>query len=94
MIFLMNPSIKIEYSARFKKQFAKLSPKVRTQFKLRQRLWVVNPSHPRLRVHELSGAYAGLYSINVTGDIRAIYKKVNNTYFIFGFIGTHAQLYS
>lgn len=41
----------------------------------------------------LTGEYAGLYSINITGDIRALYKKVGDTYAIFGFIGTHSQLY-
>jgi mRNA-degrading endonuclease YafQ of YafQ-DinJ toxin-antitoxin module len=41
----------------------------------------------------LTGEYAGLYSINITGDIRALYEKIDDTYAIFGFIGTHSQLY-
>ena len=89
----MSPQIKIEYSKKFGKQFAKLSPKVRQQFKKRQRLWLKEPYHPQLNTHMLQEKYAGFYSFNVSGDIRAIYKKVGDTYVIFGFIGSHAQLY-
>lgn len=41
----------------------------------------------------LTGEYAGLYSLNITGDIRALYEKIDDAYVIFGFIGTHSQLY-
>ena len=47
----------------------------------------------QLHLHMLTGEYAGLYSINITGDIRALYEKIDDTYVIFGFIGTHSQLY-
>lgn len=89
----MNPPIKIEYSKKFVKQFARLNPKVRSQFKLRQRLWLSEPYNSQLHLHMLTGEYAGLYSINITGDIRALYQKIDDRYVIFGFIGTHSQLY-
>jgi len=41
----------------------------------------------------LTGQYADLHSINITGDIRALYEKINDSYVIFGFIGTHSELY-
>lgn len=85
--------IKIEYTKLFKKQYAKLTPKVRNQFKVRQRMWLTDPFNPQLHLHMLSGEYAGLFSINITGDIRALYEKINDTYVIFGFIGTHSELY-
>ena len=86
-------SIKIEYSKKFQKQFAKLSPKVREQFKVRQRLWFQDPYHPRLRLHKLAGEFVGLYSINITGDIRAIYEETGKETVVFGLIGTHSELY-
>ena len=89
----MNPRIKIEYSKTFRKQYAKLSPKLRNQFKTRQRLWLDDPYNTQLHLHMLTAEYAGLYSINITGDIRALYEKVDETYVFFGFIGTHNQLY-
>ena len=89
----MNQPVKIEYSKRFVKQFALLTPKVREQFKLRQRLWLSDPYNSQLHLHMLTGEYSGLYSINITGDIRALYQKIDDTYVIFGFIGSHSQLY-
>ena len=93
MKYRMSQPVKIEYSKRFVKQFAHLTPKVREQFKPRQRLWLSDPYNPQLHLHMLTGEYAGLYSINVTGDIRALYQKIDDTYVIFGFIGSHSQLY-
>lgn len=89
----MNQHIKIKYSKKFRKQFSKLSPKVREQFKSRQRLWLSDPYNTQLHLHMLTAEYAGLYSMNITGDIRALYEKIDDTYVIFGFIGTHSQLY-
>lgn len=89
----MSQALKIEYSKRFRKQFSRLHPKIRGQFKTRQRLWLNDPYNVQLHLHMLTGEYAGLYSINITGDIRALYEKIDGTYVIFGFIGTHSQLY-
>jgi addiction module RelE/StbE family toxin len=89
----MKQHVKIEYTKRFTKQYSKLSPKFREQFKKRQRLWLNDPYNSQLHLHMLTGEYAGLYSINITGDIRALYEKINDSYVIFGFIGTHSQLY-
>lgn len=89
----MNQNIKIEYTKKFRKQYSKLNSKVREQFKKRQRLWLNDPYNSQLHLHMLTGEYAGLCSINITGDIRALYKKIDDAYVIFGFIGTHSQLY-
>ena len=89
----MSQPVKVKYSKRFQKQYSKLTPKVREQFKARQRLLLANPKSTQLHLHKLTGEYAGLYSINITGDIRALYEQVGETYIMFGFIGTHSQLY-
>lgn len=89
----MNQPVKIEYTKKFRKQYSKLDLKVRKQFKNRQRLWLSDPYNIQLHLHMLTGEYAGLYSINITGDIRALYEKIDDVYVIFGFIGTHSQLY-
>ena len=89
----MTKVVKIEYTKKFRKQYSKLNPRVREQFKHRQRLWLSDPYNTQLHLHMLTGDYAGLYSINITGDIRALYEKINDSYVVFGFIGTHSQLY-
>jgi mRNA-degrading endonuclease YafQ of YafQ-DinJ toxin-antitoxin module len=85
--------VKVGYSKKFLKQYYKLPPKIQSKFQSRLQLWIDDPYNPQLHLHMLTGEYVGLYSINVTGDIRALYEKINDTYVVFGLIGTHSQLY-
>lgn len=86
-------SLHFQYSKRFEKQFKKLAPKVKEHFISRQALYEIDSRNPLLRVHALNGKYLGYYSLDVNGDVRALFEKRGTTIVIFGFIGTHAQLY-
>ena len=77
----------------FRQQYKKVPPKVQEQLCERLQLWQEEPTHPSLRVHALKGKYAGYWSMNVTGDLRALYREVGDEIVIFAFIGTHSQLY-
>lgn len=77
----------------FDKQYSKLNLKVKTSFKSRVTLFKANPFDTNLRNHALKGKYLGYRSIDITGDIRALYTTQGNTVILFGFIGTHSQLY-
>lgn len=77
----------------FNKQFAKLGTKLKNQFIERVELFLQDPSSKHLHNHALQGKYAGYYSINVTGDVRAVYILRDGTMILFAFIGTHSQLY-
>ncbi len=83
----------VEYSKRFLKQYYKLPTKVQNQFQNRLELWLQNPHSPLLHVHALTGEYKGFYSLNVSGDIRALYRQTGESVVLFGFIGSHSQLY-
>ena len=83
----------IQYLATFKKQFKKLPQKFQDQFDERLRLFLEDPTHPRLRVHPLKGKYAGYWSMNISGDLRALYLQRDDELIIFALIGTHSQLY-
>ena len=83
----------IQTTRGFDKQFAKLNPKIRLHFKDRLVLFQKNPFDRELRNHALKGKYLGYRSIDITGDIRALYTVKGDTIIIFGFIGTHSQLY-
>lgn len=85
--------MEIQYLPKFKKQFKKLPNKTQKQFEERLRLFLVNPSDPRLRVHPLKGEYQGYWSMNINGDIRAIYIIKEESIIIFGLIGSHSELY-
>jgi addiction module RelE/StbE family toxin len=81
-----------DYHKDFKKNYAKLPPKTRDKFKERLRLFNENPHAPELNNHGLHGKYAGCRSINVTGDLRAIYE-IREERIHFLDINTHSNLY-
>ncbi len=83
----------IKFSKRYKKQYKKLSPRLQKQTKHRIELWQEDPYNPLLRLHKLEGKLAKYYSINITGDIRALYEIVDDEICLYDMIGTHSQLY-
>lgn len=83
----------IYFDRLFMKQLKKLSPKLRTQTIDRIELFRNLPHHPALRNHKLNPPFADYRSINISGDIRAIYQE-KDTMITFVKIGTHSELYS
>ncbi len=77
---------------KFIKQFKKLPQKVQEKFEQKLRIFVLNRHNEELNDHLLAGEWSGHRSIDITGDIRAVYKEENNL-IIFKAIGTHHQLY-
>ncbi len=85
--------MKLNKTRNFVKQYKKLPEKVRQQFKVRLELWIINPEHPTLRTHLLKGNLKGHWSMNISGDYRAIYYYASDEEVVFTLIGTHSQLY-
>lgn len=83
----------ISFHKDFRKQLRLLTPAIREKFWQRLELWQEQPTHPLINHHTLSGKLRGLHSINITGDVRAIYEIVDGSVVIFLMIGTHSQLY-
>lgn len=83
----------IQTTKKFDKQYAKLKPKIKTKFKTQVGIFVKNPFDKRLRNHALKGKYIGYRSIDITGDVRALYTVKDDKIILFGFIGSHSQLY-
>lgn len=77
----------------FTKQYIKLTVSQKEKFKQRKGLFLKDEFNPVLNNHPLKGKYEGYRSINVTGDIRAIYKKIKANEVIFVVIGSHSELY-
>lgn len=78
--------------SQFKKQFSKLDKSVQSAFADRVYIFLKQPNHILLNNHPLRGDREGFWSINITGNMRAVYK-LNGTIAIFVEIGTHSQLY-
>jgi addiction module RelE/StbE family toxin len=85
--------MKIRYSKKFKKQFTKLTPKLQQKTKDAISLWAINPRDESLRLHQLSGKIKHLHSIDITGDIRALYEVIDGEVYLYQMVGTHSSLY-
>jgi addiction module RelE/StbE family toxin len=83
----------VYFHKHFDKMFEKCSPAVKKKFRERIILFLKNPFAEELGNHALHGEYDGLRSINITGDIRAVYDPVDNPHVRFLSIGSHAQLH-
>ena len=82
----------IVYHQDFKRNYKKLSPKVKGKLEERLRIFSKDEFNPILNNHALKGKWLEYRSINVTGDIRAIFKS-NTAVIIFVAIDSHSNLY-
>lgn len=82
----------VSYHKKFKKQLRRLPKKIQEKFYLKLEIFVIDPNSSGLNDHSLVGEWTGYRSIDVTGDIRAIYREDFES-FVFRAIGTHSQLY-
>ena len=85
--------MKINYGKKFIKNLKKCPLEVRIKFRRRVAIFSVNKDFPLLHNHMLIGKMQGLRSINITGDVRALYEERENNEVIFVAIGTHSELY-
>ena len=86
--------MRFSYSKKFIKQYTKMSIDIKNKFIERQTLLAADFFSPILNNHKLSGEYVGCKSINITGDIRAVFEEISEDHFEFVAIGTHSELYS
>ncbi|MEX0918809.1 MAG: type II toxin-antitoxin system mRNA interferase toxin, RelE/StbE family [Candidatus Paceibacterota bacterium] len=77
----------------FEKQYQKLSSKLQLRVDSRIRIFISDPFNAQLHNHPLAGKYIGYWSINITGDYRAIYYFLNDEAVKFVVIDTHSNLY-
>jgi len=85
--------MKIDLHKNFLKNFNKLPNKQKEQFYVRLNIFSEKPFDPILENHQLSGKFGEERSINVTGDIRAIFRQVGEDRVLFLKIGNHNNLY-
>jgi addiction module RelE/StbE family toxin len=77
----------------FEKQYKRLQKQEKSKFKERVRTLIQDEFHATLNNHALKGVYQGYRSINVTGDLRAVYRHETKEKIIFVAIDTHGNLY-
>ena len=85
--------MKIVFHKNFEKQYAKLSRNFKQKFQEKIVVFLKDPFNPLLNNHVLTGRYGGYRSINISGDLRAIYKYLPKDIYIFVVIANHSNLY-
>ncbi len=88
----MKNNLRIEFDPLFIEQHKEAKLNIKGDFLGTLELFLVDPNHPALRNHALNGEFAGVRSIDVTGDWRALYRAERER-IIFVALGTHEQLY-
>lgn len=85
--------MKFLFRNEFNRRHLKLNFRIKEKFEERLALFDKEPNSRILNIHKLSGKYEGMWSINITGDYRAIFDKQENSVIIFINIGTHSELF-
>lgn len=85
--------MKILFHKNFEKQYKKLTKKEQNNIREKLDLFLGDAFNPILKNHSLKGKYLDYRSINITGDLRAIYKYLNSDECIFVVLGNHNNLY-
>lgn len=86
--------MKIIFHKNFEKNYKKLTDKRKQKFKERKELFLRDKFNPVLNNHSLKGKYKGYRSINIAGDLRAIYRQTIKNNIIFIAIDNHNNLYN
>jgi addiction module RelE/StbE family toxin len=81
------------YHKYFKKLYKQLPEKVKNKANERILLLLEDSGNILLNNHPLSGKYEGYRSINVSGDLRIIFKILDENTILLTEIGTHSKLY-
>lgn len=85
--------MKAHFHKRLAKDLSRLDAKIEFAFENRIELFIINPYDIRLNNHPLKGKWSGYRSINISGDIRALYKEIADEEVVFTNIGSHNYLY-
>ena len=85
--------MKIRFHKNFKKQYLKLNKKQQVKIQEKLELFIKDPFSSILKNHPLKGKYLDYRSINIAGDLRAIYKYIDSEEYVFVILGNHSNLY-
>ena len=85
--------MKISFHRNFEKKYAKLSLKDKLKAKERLNIFLTEPFYPLLKNHPLKGKYLNYRSLNIDGDLRAVFKLISDNDCLFVDIDSHSNLY-
>ncbi len=77
----------------FVKAFSKLRSSDKEKFRKRRDIFLEDAFHSTLNNRALHGKFAGVRSLNITGDLRVLYVSLDVNVVEFLTIATHSELY-
>lgn len=80
----------IHYTREFEKQFRELPKEIQRKACIKEQIFRVNPFHPSLRLHKLSGKLKRLWSISIDMKYRIIFEPLNDGVILFISAGLHS----
>ena len=84
----------LDFNRKFKKKYKKLFVGEREKCDQRLAFFIKDPYNRLLDNHALGGKYKGYRSIDITGDLRAVYEPITQDRAYFIIVDTHSNLYS
>ncbi len=76
------------------KKFLRKHPEIHSQYRKTLELLELNPRHPSLRLHELTGRLQGLSSVSINISYRIVLElEINEKEIILINVGSHDQVY-
>ncbi len=85
--------MKVTTTKKFDKKFKKQPKKIQKEFEKRIGVFFNDVNDPVLNTYKLAGRLKGLWSFNVSGDVRVIFDMNYKNVIILISIGTHSELY-
>ena len=86
--------MQVSFSSKFKKQYKKLPTSIKDRFDESLLIFSKNKNDSVLNGHKLHGKFKNFKSIDITGDMRAVYEEISESFVYFVSIGSHSKLYS
>ena len=88
--------MEIYHHANFLKNYRKRitsNKSLDSQYRKRLKMFLIDSKNPLLKDHKLKGRKSEYRAFSVTGDIRVLYKIIDENRVILYDIGTHNQVY-
>ena len=82
------------FSSKFKKQFKRLSKNTREKIEEILIILVTDENNFILSNRKLHGIFKDYRSINISADLRSVYRKIDQSAYYLLAIGSHSELYS
>ena len=85
--------LRIFFYRNFRKDYRKLSERIKSRGKERIALFCKDPFDPIISNHALAGKFRRYRSIDISGDLRVVHAPIGENIVEFVLIGTHHDLY-